>query len=832
MVGGYQLLKGDPSSPDLDRRPRSFRAGRIVVGTLFVLGTAVFSLFYVFPSRPSHLPSNQPASTFTDLTGNEPLKQCASGLPPPATPPAPVNPWASLTVPETVDISDWLNAPERALNLTPAAQAALSDSLIYHITAFRPAKADALAYLADPDSVPPPERYARVTLHHGAAKEPYVQDYLVGPIPVGERTAMRPLTEIYHRDFIPHNARGYVTLAEINPLLLRVMHPLAEVTKELFGGAALGLRNDTLVAGAVGPLSFDGSFRRAWINWRRNVPGTYLHPVGFFLYIDMSGTDPDKWELLKIVYNHQVFPSAESFLEAFHNGTLKRLPARPDQQTDLAWTTRTRPDVPSRDLDDLPGPRSVSFAGLRFRIDRATQYVTWMGWGMYLGFDRDMGLSLWDVRFRGERLIYELAPQEAIAQYAGNDPMQSTTAWLDRFFGMGGSVRDMLPGYDCPHEAIFLPATTHSFAGSITRQHAICVFEHDTARPLTRHMGYEEGEFGAVKGYVLVVRSISTVGNYDYHGTIEVRLSASGYLQGGFWEATQEGYGTAIRDTTMGSLHDHVINYKVDLDVAGLQNSLLFTSTAQEEITQPWFEDDWGSTVIQQKITRTYIDNENSALLKFPTNFQGGYSIVNTAERNHWNIPRGYAIHPGYSPVHNTVVGSKRLLNNANWARYNLAVSRRKETEPTSSSMWNQNLPGEPMVDFHKFFDGENITQEDLVAWVNVGMHHLPQAEDAPNTRTNVATSSFLLTPLNYFDEDISMDSMNAILLSPPEKPSDAWSYNDYGVKAANCVPSSVPPFEYSGVQAFGPDGKMAPPESAEEMRKGAELYHRIKLEL
>lgn len=99
--------------------------------------------------------------------------------------------------------------------------------------------------------------------------------------------------------------------------------------------------------------------------------------------------------------------------------------------------------------------------------------------------------------------------------------------------------------------------------------------------------------------------------------------------------------------------------FQVDLDVAGLQNSLLFTSTAQEEITQPWFEDDWGSTVIQQKITRTYIDNENSALLKFPTNFQGGYSIVNTAERNHWNIPRGYAIHPGYSPVHNVRI----LLN-------------------------------------------------------------------------------------------------------------------------------------------------------------------------
>lgn len=39
--------------------------------------------------------------------------------------------------------------------------------------------------------------------------------------------------------------------------------------------------------------------------------------------------------------------------------------------------------------------------------------------------------------------------------------------------------------------------------------------------------------------------------------------------------------------------------------------------------------------------------------------------------------------------------------------------------------MWNMNLPGAPPVDFHKFFDGENITQDDLVAWVNVGMHHL-----------------------------------------------------------------------------------------------------------
>ncbi|EEB99790.1 hypothetical protein MPER_00439, partial [Moniliophthora perniciosa FA553] len=63
-----------------------------------------------------------------------------------------------------------------------------------------------------------------------------------------------------------------------------------------------------------------------------------------------------------------------------------------------------------------------------------------------------------------------------------------------------------------------------------------------------------------------------------------------------------------------------------------------------------------------------------------------------------------------------TVVGSKRLLENANWARYNLAVSQRKETEPSSST---------PAVNFHEFFDGESLAQKDLVMWINVGMHHL-----------------------------------------------------------------------------------------------------------
>ena len=93
---------------------------------------------------------------------------------------------------------------------------------------------------------------------------------------------------------------------------------------------------------------------------------------------------------------------------------------------------------------------------------------------------------------------------------------------------------------------------------------------------------------------------------------------------------------------------------RVDMDIAGTSNSLLYTSSKQEEVSRPWLEDDvWGNTVIQQKIMKDYIENENDALLRYPPNFSGGYSIVNRDITNAWGYPRGYLIQPGNSPIFN-----------------------------------------------------------------------------------------------------------------------------------------------------------------------------------
>lgn len=59
-----------------------------------------------------------------------------------------------------------------------------------------PNKTDVLPFINNKGAAPP--RYARATLVFGAASEPYLQDYTVGPLPVGSDTKAQPLQFLYN----------------------------------------------------------------------------------------------------------------------------------------------------------------------------------------------------------------------------------------------------------------------------------------------------------------------------------------------------------------------------------------------------------------------------------------------------------------------------------------------------------------------------------------------------------------------------------------------------------------------------------------------------------
>ncbi len=78
---------------------------------------------------------------------------------------------------------------------------------------------------------------------------------------------------------------------------------------------------------------------------------------------------------------------------------------------------------------------------------------------------------------------------------------------------------------------------------------------------------------------------------------------------------------------------------------------------------------------------------------------------------------RRYRVQPGSgigTPAHLTILNSTTLGKSAEWASQDLWVLKRKDTEPRSSSPLNSLSPLDPLVDFSKYVDGEDIVKDDL----------------------------------------------------------------------------------------------------------------------
>lgn len=59
--------------------------------------------------------------------------------------------------------------------------------------------------------------------------EPMIKNYLVGPLPVGVKTVIKPLVDIYHRGDIPFNARGLAQFTELPLFLAKEVKPIMHV---------------------------------------------------------------------------------------------------------------------------------------------------------------------------------------------------------------------------------------------------------------------------------------------------------------------------------------------------------------------------------------------------------------------------------------------------------------------------------------------------------------------------------------------------------------------------------------------------------------------------
>ena len=197
----------------------------------------------------------------------------------------------------------------------------------------------------------------------------------------------------------------------------------------------------------------------------------------------------------------------------------------------------------------------------------------------------------------------------------GNEPFLSNIAYLDTFYGFGRFTFELVAGFDCPQYATFLNSSFYSDEVTHTHPNSICLFEFDEKVPLQRHT--TDKYVSITKNTQLVVRTVATVGNYDYSfsysfaldGSIGIDVHASGYIQSAF-ASHNEQYGFKIQDGVSGAMHDHVLNFKADFDVLGTANSVQKVSSVPVSKVYPW---SGGKVRNTMGLERKFVDNEDQA---------------------------------------------------------------------------------------------------------------------------------------------------------------------------------------------------------------------------
>eukprot|EP00075_Anas_platyrhynchos_P011987 XP_027301240.1 retina-specific copper amine oxidase isoform X2 [Anas platyrhynchos] len=653
--------------------------------------------------------------------------------------------FADLTPEELVQVVRYLQG-SLGVPLVDASRAKPSDNCIASVDVQLPAKAEVLQFLDAGGARPP--REALAVLYFGNQANPNVTEYVVGPLP--QPTYHRDVTVQKYRRKVPYHRRPMLgsEYEQVGAFLKAVAFAAAPTfLQEVFDydGTNVAFRS-------TAPHGFRSGDRKSWFVVFQNVSGFFLHPVGLEVLVDHGSLDMGQWAVSRVFYNGQYYRDMAQLESAYVQG--------------------------------------------RISVEKA--------WSFAFGMSVQTGLRLLDVRYKGERVVYELSVQEALSVYGSNCPGGMSTRYMDGSFGIGRYSSPLLRGVDCPYLASYVDVHYLAHSQEVrTIKNALCVFEQNLGSPLRRHFSNLQAlYYGGLVNSALVLRSITSLGNHDYvwdfifyqNGAIEAKVHATGYPSSSFLHGDGLRYGNRVWEHTLGTIQTHSINYKVDLDVGGVKNSLVAHDMAFEMARAPWNPE---QQIERPRLTKRVLDTEDQAAFRLQSKIPR-YIYFAANSKNKWGHQRGYRIQiVSFSGDH--VPEASSMERAISWARYKLAVTRRKEEEPTSTSIYNQNDPWTPTVAFADFIDNETITNEDLVAWITAGFLHIPHSEDIPNTATVGNSVGFLLRPYNYYDLDPSIYSHDGIFFTS-EQDFTACEVNPIAClpKTASCSPN-FPPFTYDG---------------------------------
>ncbi|XP_069488929.1 amine oxidase [copper-containing] 3-like [Ambystoma mexicanum] len=452
------------------------------------------------------------------------------------------------------------------VDLADAAEAKPSDNCVYFLDVQYPNKQEALNYLDK--SGPRPKREALAVVFFGSQPVPNITEYVVGPLPAP--TYHLDITLQKYKGHLPYYRRPVIEKEHRDVYNLIFQKELAKAPtfiEDTFGynGASCTDLNSS-------PLGFRSGDRRTWFVLSQNMTDseTFLYPAGLEILVDHQSLNTSNWRVAKVFYKGEYFQDMVHLEEEYKAGKVSVLKVGQQPKEDIA---SLKPKL----FGTANAPFQYEPTGPRYSVK--DNQVHFMSWRFSFGKNVNSGLRLFDIRFNGDRIIYELSVQEATAIYGSNAPSGIVTRYIDSCFAIGRWSRELVRGVDCPYLASYVD--THHIMESQTPEtvkNSICIFEQNSGVPLRRHYSsHKSMRYGGLSSTVLVIRAISTISNYDYvwdfifyqSGAIEAKVSLTGYISSSFLYGDGLDFGSRVGEHILGTLHTHSMNYKVDFDIAG-----------------------------------------------------------------------------------------------------------------------------------------------------------------------------------------------------------------------------------------------------------------------
>ena len=414
--------------------------------------------------------------------------------------------------------------------------------------------------------------------------------------------------------------------------------------------------------------------------------------------------------------------------------------------------------------------------------------ITWDIWRFHYRTDKRPGLILnqIDVNDQGtwREVLYEAVLSEVFVPYMDPDVGWYWRTYMDSGeYGFGIFMSPLTPGVDCPKTATFLDSTLNDDAGMpFTIPGTICVFERSIGDPSWRHFEiFAQGpdtSFPAEgrASTELVIRYASAVGNYDYlvdyifqqDGAMRVAVGSTGIDAVKGVASQSMNNDTATQDTRFGSLisanlvapfHDHYFNFRLDFDVDGEANDFKKAKLRPLNLTEFNIprKSMWG-------VTYEVVQSEIEARTKVTPDLPSNYYFVNG------NKESGLGHHPGYQIVPDSYAYGLMSLDDMPIKRNayidnQLYVTPYDPTQKYAGGEYAFQSSGDETL--QTWTDADRpIANTDIVAYYNIGFHHVPRMEDWPIMP--IKWASFQINPFNFFTHNPAITLTAPVVESTP----------------------------------------------------------------